>query len=162
MMLKPWNERKASADAIGSRVQPALGKIPGTRINIIDPNPLNGGSVPPVEFVIKTTGTYEALSAAMDKLLRRVRTYPGISGASLDMDFNTRKVDVQIDRLVAANLGIDISAVGQTLNVFLGGQQAGTFQWNGDQYKVLLQVDNRQRQDTGVINNIYLRASNQV
>ncbi len=160
LLLKPWADRHATAQQIGDRILPELQKIPGARFNIIDPNPLAGGSAPPVQFVLKSTGTYEELAATAGKLQDWARTYPGLVEPSLDLDLNTRKVEIGIDRPLAANLGLDIARIGQTLNAFLGGQQAGFFGWNGEQYKVLLQVDNRDRRNADVVNNIYIRGAN--
>ena len=112
LLLKPWADRKATAQEIGVRIQPALAKIAGARFNIIDPNPLAGGSVPPVEFVVKTTSSYEELAVVMDKIEKWARSYPGIAEPAVDLNLGTRKIDIQIDRPLAANLGLGISQIG--------------------------------------------------
>jgi multidrug efflux pump len=159
LMLKPWAERRANAAAISARIMPAVQRIPGARFNMLDPNPLAGGSIPPVQFVVKATGSYEDLARAVEPLHRYARSHPGISAPSLDLSMDTRRIDVEMDRAMAAALGIDIARIGQTLNVFLGGQQAGFLGFQGEQYKVMLQVDPAMRRDGEVIDHISVRAA---
>ena len=160
LMLQPWKDREATAVEIAARIMPAIERIAGARFNVLDPNPLAGGTVPPVQFVVKTTGTYEDLARAMEPIYAFARAHPGLSAASLDLSLETRRIDVEMDRALAAALGIDIARIGQTINIFLGGQQAGFLGFGGEQYKVMLQVDQALRRDGVVIDNIYVRAAN--
>ncbi|WP_439596794.1 efflux RND transporter permease subunit [Falsiroseomonas sp.] len=159
LMLRPWADRTASAAEIGARILPALTNIPGARFNILDPNPLAGGSVPPVQLVVKSTGSYEDLARLMEPLAAYARAHPGITAPAVDLDLNTRRIDVLMDRAMAAVLGIEIDRIGQTINVFLGGQQVGFLGFGGEQYKVMVQVDEAERRDTSILSNIYLRAA---
>ncbi|WP_419897669.1 efflux RND transporter permease subunit [Roseomonas sp. USHLN139] len=159
LLLRPWAEREATAQAIGARILPALTQIAGGRFNILDPNPLAGGSVPPVQVVVKSTGSYEDLSRAMAPLAAYARAHPGLVAPTVDLDLNTRRIDVAMDRPLAASLGIDIARIGQSINVFLGGQQAGFLGYGGEQYKVMLQVEEALRRDADILGNIYVRAA---
>jgi multidrug efflux pump len=159
LLLKPWSEREATSVEIGARIMPALNRIAGARFTLLDPNPLAGGNVAPVQFVVRTTGNYEDLSQVMTRLRDFARQHPAFSSPALDLDLNTRRIDVVIDRPLAAVVGIDIMRIGQTINTFLGGQQAGNFGWEGQQYKVLLQIEEQDRRDSDIVNNIYLRSA---
>jgi multidrug efflux pump len=159
LMLRPWADREATAVEIAARILPAIELIAGARFNILDPNPLAGSTVPPVQFVVKTTGTHEDLARTMEPLFAFARGHPGLSAPSLDLSLETRRINVEMDRTMASALGIDIARIGQTINIFLGGHQAGFLGFQGEQYKVLLQVDQARRRDAGVIDNINVRTA---
>src|SRR5947207_10671877 len=62
MVLKPWDERKATAARLLPGVTQELGHIAGLRAALFQPPPLPGAFGFPVQFVIQTTAPFERLN----------------------------------------------------------------------------------------------------
>src|SRR6266481_5908477 len=62
MVLKPWNERKATAARLLPGVTQELGQIAGLRAALFQPPPLPGAFGFPVQFVIQTTEPFDRLN----------------------------------------------------------------------------------------------------
>ena len=95
------------------------------------------GSSRPVEFVIQTSGTYEQLQEYVDLMLERIRAYPGLESVETDLQLNMPEFRIEMDRAKVADLGIDVTVVGRTLETLLGGRQVTRFEQNGEQYDVM-------------------------
>ena len=47
---------------------------------------------------------------------------------------------IEMDRAKVADLGLDVTVVGRTLETLLGGRQVTRFEQNGEQYDVFVQL----------------------
>ncbi len=99
----------------------------------------------PVEFVIQTSGTYADLQKYSDAMLDRLRQNPGLADLDTDLKLNKPQLEVKIDRDRVADLGLDVSEVGRTLETMLGGRQVTRFEISGEQYDVIVQLDASER-----------------
>jgi multidrug efflux pump len=64
-----------------------------------------------------------------------------------------------VDRDKAALLGVGISDVGKTLETLLGSRKVTTFKLDGDQYDVILQLEDDGRRTPEQLQQIYVRNS---
>jgi multidrug efflux pump len=158
--LKDWEERTFSQQEIGAGITPKLGRIPGVRAFASNPPSLGQrGSSRPIEFVIQGAGTYEQLQEYVGKLVERVEQYPGMTNVDTDLKLNKPEFQLELDRDKIADLGLDISAVGRTLETYLGGRQVTRFEANGEQYDVYLQLPAEDRASPHALSTIYVRSS---
>jgi multidrug efflux pump len=157
--LTDWDDRSRSQQEIGEQVGPALRRIPGVQAFVQSPGSFGqrGGSRP-VEFVIQTSGTYEQLQEYADRMLDRLREYPGLESVDTDLKLNTPEFRVEMDRAKIADLGIDVTLVGRTLETLLGGRQVTRFEMNGEQYDVLVQLAAEYRASPSTLSTIFIRS----
>lgn len=159
-LLKDWEERTVSQQEIGAALTPKLGRIPGVRAFASNPPSLGQrGSSRPIEFVIQGSGTYEQLQEAVEKLVERVEQYPGMTNVDTDLKLNKPEFRLELDREKIADLGLDISTVGRTLETYLGGRQVTRFEANGEQYDVYLQLPAEDRASPAALSTIYVRSA---
>jgi multidrug efflux pump len=159
-LLKDWEERTISQQEIGAALTPKLGRIPGVRAFASNPPSLGQrGSSRPIEFVIQGSGTYEQLQEAVEKLVERVEQYPGMTNVDTDLKLNKPEFRLELDREKIADLGLDISTVGRTLETYLGGRQVTRFEANGEQYDVYLQLPAEDRASPAALSTIYVRSA---
>jgi multidrug efflux pump len=156
--LRDWSERDRSQQAITNEVNPQLRRIAGINAIAQPPGAFGQrGAGRPVEFVIQTSGTYDELQRYVDLMLERARQNPGLESLDTDLKLNTPEFRVEIDRAKVADLGLDVSAVGRTLETFLGGRQVTRFEQNGEQYDVVLQLAATDRATPAALSTIFLR-----
>ncbi len=154
-----WNERTVKQQQIASELGPQLRRVPGVLAFANNPPSLGQrGSSRPVEFVIQTSGSYEQLQEYTNKMLERLRDYPGLVNVDTDLQLNKPEFRVSIDRPKVADLGLDVSVIGRTLETLLGGRQVTRFEVDGQQYDVYVQLATADRASPATLSTIFLRS----
>jgi multidrug efflux pump len=157
--LKDWDKRKRSQQQINTEINPKLQRIPGARVSASNPASFGAkGSSRPVEFVLQSSDTYEQLQGYVDLMLEKLRDYPGLDSIETDLLLNMPELRVDIDRAKVADLGLDITVVGRTLETLLGGRQVTRFEQNGEQYDVIVQLAAEDRASPQTLSTIFLRS----
>jgi multidrug efflux pump len=108
--------------------------------------------------VIQTSRPYEELDQMIDTLLDKVRDYPGLVDVDSDLKLNSPQLDISVDREKAAAMGVEIDALGRTLETMLGGRQVTRFKQDGEQYDVVVKIADIDRQNPDDLRRIYVRA----
>ncbi|MGE5266082.1 MAG: efflux RND transporter permease subunit [Deltaproteobacteria bacterium] len=156
--LKDWSERTRSQQQISADVNPELRRIAGVQAVVQAPGAFGQrGSGRPVEFVLQSSGTYEELQGYADAILSRARENPGLENLDTDLKLNSPEFKIDIDRAKVADLGLDVAAVGRTLETLLGGRQVTRFEQNGKQYDVYVQLAAEDRATPQALSTIFLR-----
>ena len=91
------------------------------------------------------------------RCIERRATYPGLRSLDTDLKLNTPEFRIEIDRAKVADLGLDVTAVGRTLETLLGGRQVTRFEQNGEQYDVFVQLAADDRATPQALSTIFLR-----
>ena len=161
MGLKPWTERERSAQDIqGSLFMPFM-EVPGVLAFPVVPPPLgNEDFGQPVSFVVQSTGTWDDLSAIVDKLLAKMAQNPQLTNADSDLKLNKPELKVDIDRDKVASVGVEVDAVGRTLETLLGGRNVTRFKRGAEQYDVIVQVRREERARADDLTAIHVRGRN--
>jgi multidrug efflux pump len=156
--LKPWEGRERTQMAIAEELRPRLRQIAGLRTSIN--NPGSFGLSPrskPVEYVIQTSADYATLDGYVQRFLDEAEKNPGLVGLDSDLRLNKPQIEVEMNRDKIADAGVEVQAVGRTLESLLGGRKVTRFNQNGEQYDVIVQVEGTDRQTPADLNEIYVR-----
>ena len=157
--LKDWDDRTRSQQQINAEINPKLRRIAGVQASASNSGSFGQrGSSRPVEFVIQTSGTYEQLQEYVDVMLARIRDYPGLESVETDLQLNMPEFRIEMDRAKVADLGVDVTVVGRTLETLLGGRQVTRFEQNGEQYDVFVQLAAEDRASPATLSTIFLRS----
>ncbi|MFH1313954.1 MAG: efflux RND transporter permease subunit [Candidatus Eisenbacteria bacterium] len=88
-----------------------------------------------------------------------VRDVPGITDTRVSREEGNPEQVIQIDRQKAADLGLTVSRIGETLETAVGGTHASYFRERGKQYRILVRLSEEDRRelddllDLTVVNN---------
>ncbi len=160
LRLAPWEERNRPQQAITQEISDKLKNVPGVRAFGTNPSGLGvRGLSTPVQVVLRGS-TYEELAAWRDRLLTALRGDPSIQNLRADYEETKPELRVSIDRNRAADLGLSISDVGQTLETMLGGRVVTRYEDRGDEYDVVLQARPEDRVSAADLSNIFVRSTN--
>ncbi len=158
--LKDWNDRTRSLQEISAEILPQLRRIAGVQAVVQTPGAFGQrGSGRPIEFVLQSAGTYEDLQGYADAILAKAREFPGLENLDTDLKLNSPEFKIDIDRAKVADLGLEVTAVGRTLETLLGGRQVTRFEQNGEQYDVFVQLAAEDRATPQALSTIFLRNS---
>ncbi|MFC7514364.1 efflux RND transporter permease subunit [Herbaspirillum sp. GCM10030257] len=153
-----WADRDRSTLDMIKEMQPKMAGIPGL---LAFPNapPSLGQSIRerPVNLVVMTNASYEELQGVVQNIVAEASKNPGLVNIDTDLRLNKPQVNVDVDRDKAADAGVQIETVGRTLETMLGGRNVTRFKKGGDQYDVVVQIRNGERDAPDDINNIFVR-----
>jgi multidrug efflux pump len=156
--LSEPNERTRSQQEIVDMVNRNLGKFSDGKAFAIQEQTIsvNRRAGLPVQFVIQNND-FNKLAEVLPKFLEQANKNPAFQGVDVDLKFNKPEVSLQIDRIKAAQLGVSVADVSQTLQLALSNLQLGYFYRTGKQYSVIGQVARNDRDDPTDLKNIYVR-----
>ena len=156
--LKDWSEREVSQQQMTQSLLPKLRKVAGVQAFASNPGSLGTrGFGKPFQFVIQSSASYEEINALANQLVERLKDNPGLADIDTDMRLNKPEVDVEIDRNRVADLGLDISVIGRTLETLLGGRNVSSFQIGSEQYDVTVALPPEERTSPDTLNRIFVR-----
>jgi len=78
----------------------------------------------------------QKLTTYADQLLQKMKTIPDVVDADSSLVVGKPELRVTIDRARAADLGVRVGDISQSLNTLVAGQQVSTFNAGTDQYEV--------------------------
>ena len=161
MSFTDWSKRDRSTQDIAAEIQPRLRAIAG--VNAFPVLPAAFGQSPrirPVSFVIASSGSWEELSRVTDEMLEAMNAHPGFVSPDTDLQLTKPELAVSVDRDKAADLGISVAVIAQTLETMLGGRQVTRFKRDAEQYDVIVKVEDEGRVDPRDIHDIFVRGKN--
>ena len=98
----------------------------------------------PVQFVIQNNN-FEKIREALPKMLEAAKDNPALASVDADLKFNKPEVRINVNRLKASELGVNVADVSETLQLALSNRRLGYFIKNGKQYQVIGQVERSAR-----------------
>ncbi len=110
----------------------------------------------PVQFVLQTLD-FKKLEEVVPKFLEDARKDPTFGNVDVNLKFNKPELQITIDRLKAAELGVSVLDVSSTLQMALSGRRFGYFLKDGKQYQVIGQVDRANRDEPLDLAGLYVR-----
>ncbi len=155
----PWGERERTQQEIAKELSPQMFGVPGVLAFPVNPPPL-GQSVrdQPIQVVVLTSESYEALSGYVEQILDKAQSSERLQNLDSDLRLNKPQLNVDVDRDKVASLGVDLEELGRTLETLLGGRQVTRFKRDGQQYDVVVQVEDEDRLTPSDLEQIYVRA----
>jgi len=158
--LAPWDQRSRSATEIVAELTPKLRTITGAQVAASFPAGLGrsgGGFGGAVQLAIGGP-TYEELRVWRDAMMEGLRGNPMFTQIRTNFIENKPQIRIRIDRMRAADLGVSVGDIGQTLQTMLGSRRATTFVDQGEEYDVMLQGGIDDRRTPTDVSNIYIRS----
>ena len=139
--LQPWSERQRTQQEVHAEFQKKLGGVAGMQLFSFGTPPLPGFDAGlPVSFVVASTADYEEIMRVGDELVQAANESGLFIFITQSLDFDRPEVRVNIDRELAADLGISMRDIGQTLSTMLGEAEVNRFNLEGRSYKVIPQA----------------------
>ena len=137
--LKPKHERERSQQDFEEVMRARYLHLAGLKAIVIDPDAMNGGQLP---VQINLLGPDLArLQQISDSMLALTRSVPGAVEMKSSLEGHRPEFVFDIDRDLAANLGVTVGSVAGTLRTVLAGTDATTFEdASGLEHNVVVRV----------------------
>ncbi len=146
-----------------AEAQKQLQAIPGAQIRILPPPPVRGiGTQGGVKMIVEDRSgkaDYRRLEEVAQEVVEAVNQDPNVTGAYATFNTKTPRLDAQIDRVKAEYLGVNDSAVFDTLQTYLGSSYINDFNYLNHTYEVFAQADTPYRMDASEIQQLQTRSA---
>ncbi len=153
VVLKPFEERKGDPDLSADRVMARLRKvwyeeIQEARVGVFGAPPVDGlGSTGGFKLQVQDKGSLglEALQAAVTDLAEKGNAQPGLTGLFSTFSASQPQLYVNVDRVKAQAMGVDLEAVFDTLQAYLGSAYVNDITRDNRNWQVNVQADAKYR-----------------
>lgn len=158
VVMKDFAERSIKTQSVINQSRPKLNNIPGiTAIPIMRSSIGSQSLSQPVQFVIGGT-SYDQLITWRDKIISKARKNPGLTNIDSDYDPSKIQFNVNIDYDRAADMGVSIQSIGETLESLLGTRDVTTYIDRDEEYDVILEAESKSKDSLQDLTNIYVRS----
>jgi multidrug efflux pump len=145
-VLKPSRERskEESANAIADALNAKYASIKDANIGVFPPPPVLGlGTLGGFKLQIEDRSAlgYEALNDATQAFLKKAAEAPELGPTFSSYQINVPQLRVDLDRTKAKQLGVDVTDVYNTMQIYLGSLYVNDFNLFGRVYQVRAQAD---------------------
>lgn len=159
IILHEWDKRDRSAAEVQAELQARVNDVEGSSIFVFQLAALPGSSGGlPVQLVLRTPGDYESLYNEIEKLKAKAWESGLFVVVDSNLYYNNPVVEIEIDRLKAASLGVSLQEIGDSLSILVGENYINRFGMEGRAYDVIPQSMPDQRDVLSKLNHHYVRS----
>jgi len=158
----PKTGKRLSQQELMDAVRGASTAIPGVRVTLVDPSQqgfsaTRGGGFP-IELTIRGRD-WDKLAGYSKQIMEEMRQ-SGLA-TDIDSDYQVGMPEVRVipDRNKAADLGISMSDIGETINAAIGGERVAKFKEGGRRYDIRVRLLAPQRARPEDIERLYVRTA---
>ena len=162
--LTPWSKRKTSelqAAAILARLRARLGSIQEAVVVVFPPPPIRGiSSGGGFQFELQSVagGSLQDIDTTARQIMDATRQRPELAATFTGFRSGVPQLDAQVDRTKAKAIGVPLSDVFSSLQIFLGSLYVNDFNAFGRVYRVQLQAEPSFRASPSDVARLYVRS----
>src|SRR3954469_15569791 len=149
--LLPVTERTVTQDEVTARVRKVLARHPAYSASLQARNPLGTGGNTAIQAVLLGPDIGK-LYEYSQQILAKAQATASLVDTRTDYSDASPEVQVAVDRARAADLGVRMATIGNTLRLMVAGDdEISTYREGGEQYPVKIRVLDSQRRDISTI-----------
>lgn len=160
--LVSWEKRKRGSKDIVDSLREPLADITGLTVypsmggkTIVD----SGDSDTPIEVVVMSNKTHKELTESAKKVEKLLQRLPGVSNVLSDVGNLGQEYIVTVDRDKAAALGVEVSAIAETLDTLISGRPSSKFIKDNKQYGVRVEINEKYRKSPEDVTGLFIKAA---
>ncbi len=159
--LKPLGERHISADGVIARLRREMAVVPGATLFLQAVQDIRvGGRASNAQYQFTLQGpTFEELNEWSPKIAAALQGDPNLTDVNSDQQNKGLESNLVIDRDAAAQLGITVSQIDNTLYDAFGQRQVSTIYVARNQYHVIMEVAPQYWQNPETLKDVYVSTS---
>jgi hydrophobe/amphiphile efflux-1 (HAE1) family protein len=160
IVLKPREERDATASEVIDRLRPQLAKITGVNLFLQPAQDITvGGRIARAAFQYTLQDPNIAeLTEWAQKLLDKMRTLTELVDVGSDLLFRAPQLKVKINRDAASRFGISAQAIDDTLNDAYGQRQISQYFTQLNTYWLILEIPADQQTTLDSLDRLYVKS----
>ena len=113
-----------------------------------------------IDIVFHGSNLDKILESAKELSSLMTKKIPEIAEPEIDLEDGLPQVEIKIDRDRASNFGISVSTIANEINYSINGYTATTYRADGDEYDLVILLEDHDRTDIPDLEKIYVSGSN--
>ncbi len=162
IVMKNFNDRKknVSQQMVYNQLSTQMSNISGLQVTPFQLPPLPGMDPGPnMQFVIQSLSSYEKINHVSEKVIQDMENSGLFLVAFSNLNFDSPQLNINIKRDKAADLGISMKQIAETLQVAYSSGQINYFNMLGHNYKVIPQLQDDQRLTREQLGQLQIKAA---
>ncbi len=158
VQLKPFDERKATAQQIIQRLRPQVAQVEGARFYMQAGQDIQIGArltQTEYQYTLSDTNT-EELNHWAPIIEQHMKQMRELQDVATDQQIAAPHIAVEVDRATAYRLGLSMSLIDNTLYDAFGQRQIAPIYTATNQYRLILEVLPQFQDDPAALSRIYL------
>jgi HAE1 family hydrophobic/amphiphilic exporter-1 len=159
--LRPRSQRRLSADEVIQELRSKTAGVPGIVIYLQNPPPIRiGGRLTKSQYQYTLQGSdTDELYRYAGLLLEEMRKFPELQDVTSDMLITNPQVSININRDMAATLGVSPQAIESALYSAYGSRQVSTIYAANNTYDVIMEVEPQYQRDPAALSLLYVNGA---
>jgi HAE1 family hydrophobic/amphiphilic exporter-1 len=159
--LIPKAERKKNQEELKKEIRNKLRKFPGLKVSAENLSLIGGGQRQvPIQYSVRGRDLSE-LQAYTRQISGEFSKLPGIVDVDTSLEMGKPELKVFIDRDKAADLGVDVAAIAEVINLLISGETEVTKykdESRGKRYDVRIRLNADERRNPDDLSKLYVRS----
>ncbi len=159
LLIKPIPGRP-SVDEIMNQLRPQMATVPGIRVFLQNPPPIQiGGQLTKslYQMTLQSPDTQQLYDSAQ-KFEIALHDVPGLMDVTSDLQIKNPQVNINVDRDKASALGLSAQQVEDALYTAYGNRQVSTIYASTNQYRVIMELLPKYQLDSSSLALLYVRS----
>jgi HAE1 family hydrophobic/amphiphilic exporter-1 len=153
------SQRKRTHEQMATEIRRILGTFRNVTSNVRLPSTLGGEQYYPIRAIIRGPDIPRLVEISK-QVAARMREFSGLVDVNPNLNLNTPELQVKVDRLRAADLGVRMADVGSTVRLMYSGEdEISNFKEGSEQYPVTMQLLTEQRDNPEVLARLMVPSS---
>ncbi|MGY9049824.1 hypothetical protein P775_04220 [Puniceibacterium antarcticum] len=157
--MAPWAERQMGPRDVLAELRPQFAEITLANIRSFAPSGLDAGGGSGLEVIV-TAPSFAQAADTSAQLEQGLRENADIVGVRRAYDVNTPGYDINVNRAIAREIGVDARAISDAVRTFFASAEVTEFISQDRQYPVILQAPDERRAAAEDLRGINVRAAN--
>jgi len=159
--LKKKSEREKSQQQIQSELRMKFKQVPGLKVSVEDISIVGGGiRSTPIQYSVRGADL-QMLQQYTRSIVSEFSKLPGIVDVDTSLEAGKPELKLYIDRDKAADLGINVASIAETVNLLISGEvDVAKYkdEARGRRYNVRVRLDKKDRTNPADIERLYVRS----
>lgn len=156
-LMKPWQDRSMTENKLVTALNGDLSKITGLQMQAVAPPALPGSGLFPISFVITSVQPLSVIYPLTQTLIQNAQKSGLFLFVFSDLKFDKPQVELHINREKAAEMGITMQNIADTLSTTLSGNYVNRFAMQGRAYQVIPQLEQQFRLNPHDLDKLYVK-----
>jgi hydrophobe/amphiphile efflux-1 (HAE1) family protein len=159
---EPFDQRTATEDEMIDAMRQRMARHPSFRVSITPRDVLGGGGGNQFAINLNLLGPdLDRVREYSMRLFEKAQKLPSVADVKMTLAIDTPEIHVAVDRRRAADLGVRMATVGNTLRLAVSGDdEISTYREGPEQYPVKIRVLESQRRDIEAIGKLTVPSTN--
>ena len=143
--------KRLGDEALIPQIRTRLERIGGLSVRRVQATDSGRADDPPISITVQGKDLEELKRIALD-LAERLKRIKHVAGVQTTIRPPKPAIDIQVNRQLAARVGLSVGKIGQTLRPLVAGDPSSTTSWkapDGESYDVVVQLPKANRQSPG-------------